>query len=351
MISKLLPFRIKYDILLCLQRFKALSYFKNINIDIAKNQVYIFLAADYGNLGDVAITYAQTKFLQKNSDYQVIEIPISQSLEGLWFVKKHIKTGDLVSTVGGGNMGDIYGQIEYIRQLTIRFFPDNKIISFPQTFDFSETARGQKALKLAKKTYNNHKNLHIVAREQTSFNLMRKNFSKAQVLLTPDIVLSLDKTEPAKPRKGVLICMRKDAEKSLTDAQSDFIIQTIKNHYSDVRFYDTHIHKNKLSVKDREEALQEIWNAFKSSELVVTDRLHGMIFCHITGTPTLVFQNNNHKVRETFEWIKENKKITLCKDFDEVELLKYFKIKQNINEPKLSILIAEYQNLIKILNN
>jgi len=62
-----LNFRIKYRILLFLQKFKPLKYFKNTKIDGTKKQVYIFLAADYGNLGDVAITYAQTKFLKEHT--------------------------------------------------------------------------------------------------------------------------------------------------------------------------------------------------------------------------------------------------------------------------------------------
>src|SRR5690554_8192585 len=106
--SNALSFRKKFRFKLFLQQFKSFDYFKNTKIDKNKKQVYIFLAADYGNLGDVAITYAQTKFLKEHSDYQVIEIPISESLEGLWFVKENIKSGDIVTTVGGGNMGDLY---------------------------------------------------------------------------------------------------------------------------------------------------------------------------------------------------------------------------------------------------
>src|SRR5690554_7031043 len=125
-----------------MQKLKGLEYFKNTIFDQTKNQAYIFLAADYGNLGDVAITYAQTKFLKDilGNNFEVIEIPISHSLEGLYFVKKNIKHGDIVTSVGGGNLGDLYDQIEFIRQLAVRSFSKNKFISFPQTFDFSETA-------------------------------------------------------------------------------------------------------------------------------------------------------------------------------------------------------------------
>lgn len=345
--KNLLSFRLKYSVLLFLQRFKSLKYFKNTKIDESKNQAYIFLAADYGNLGDVAITYAQTRFLEKNTDYQVIEIPISQSLEGLWFVKKHIKPGDLVTTVGGGNMGDLYEQIEFIRQLTFKFFPDNNMLSFPQTFDFS--TKNTSALSQAKKVYNHHKNLFLIAREKTSFELMKKHFYKAKVLLTPDIVLSLNKTSADQKREGVVFCLRQDLEKSLTPQQEEFLIQSAKKHFKKTSVYDTHNGKNKMSIKEREQDLKAIWSAFRSAELVITDRLHGMIFCYITGTPCLAFQNNNHKVRETHDWIKEAGYIHLISEFSEEKIKNYLSKERYKNPTPYISLEKKYQPLLEIL--
>lgn len=349
--KRLFSFRFKYGMRLFLQQFKSLSYFKNTEINKLKKYAYIFLAADYGNLGDVAITYAQTKFLQDNlgSEYKVLEIPISKSLEGLHFVKKHIKQGDIVTTVGGGNLGDMYDQIEYIRQLVVRFFPNNKIISFPQTFDFSDTESGNKALDVAKKVYNGRPNLYMVARERTSYELMKKHFNKANVFLTPDIVISLDKQQTERKRKGALLCMRQDKEMNLTNGQKAFIENKIRSHFEEVTNYDTHINRDNLSVKEREIELNKIWNAFSSAELVVTDRLHGMIFCYITNTPCLVFQNNNHKIRETYDWIKENSNINLITDFSEEEISSFFN-RENFNIGSLPPLENEYKPLINILN-
>lgn len=348
MARKYLGFRLKYRILLLLQYFKPANYFKQVKPDHTRNQAYVFLAADYGNLGDVAITYAQKKFLEEYSHFQVIEVPISKSLEGLWFVKKNIKKGDVVTTVGGGNMGDLYDQIEYIRQLTIQFFPHNRIISFPQTFDFAETKSGRRYLKKAQDVYQRHKDLHLIAREQTSFELMNTYFPSAHILKTPDIVLSLDERNSSVNRKGVVICMRQDDEKSLTKEQTEFVIKIAKTRFTNVRFYDTHIGKDHLSEDDRTRELHKIWDIFKSAELVITDRLHGMIFCHITGTPVLVFQNNNHKVRETYDWIKENKSITLMKEFNEKEVSAFIEC-YTVPESFSLDLQSDYLPLIQIL--
>ena len=43
---------------------------------------------------------------------------------------------------------------------------------------------------------------------------------------------------------------------------------------------------------------------FCGAELLITDRLHGMVFAALTGTPCIVFSNYNHKVKGTYEWIK-----------------------------------------------
>lgn len=321
-IKILLPFRLKYYILLIIQKLKGYPYFSSIKLDKNRHQVYIFLAADYGNLGDVAITYAQTKFLEKYANRQVVEIPISKSLEGLWFVKANIKEGDIVTTVGGGNMGDLYDQIEYIRQLAISFFPKNKFISFPQTFDFSDTNQGKKALKKAVKCYSKHKNLTLVAREEISYTLMQQHFQKNKIILTPDIVLSLNKSQNQSKREGVVFCLRNDEEKSLSSQQNEEIISVTSSYFPKFEFYDTHIGRNNLSIEDRENELNKIWNKFKGAELVVTDRLHGMIFCYITNTPCIVFQNNNHKVRETVKWLPANSNIFLINEFSK-EVLEF----------------------------
>lgn len=348
LLSKYVSFAVKTRILLLLQRFKKENYF-SAQLNNKNKKAFVFLAADYGNLGDVAITYAQTHFLQTTlPNYQIVDVPISKTLEGIVAIQKIIQQGDVVTTVGGGNLGDLYDQIEFYRQLVVESFPKNKVISFPQTFDFSETKQGAKALKIAKKIYNSHTDIHFIAREKTSFELMKKHFSGSNVVLTPDIVISLDKQASKLKRNGVVICMRKDKEKNLSEGQSLFITNEIKSRFENISYYDTHINRNHLSIQDREAELNNIWNAFRSAELVVTDRLHGMIFCHITNTPCLVFQNNNHKVRETYGWIKENSNINLVNEFSE-ETIKIFFRRKDFNNDNLFDLELKFDELKELL--
>lgn len=336
--------KIQYYLLLLNNNTKPIFKFNH-----KKKRIYIFLAADYGNLGDVAITYAQRKFLANTfKQHQIIEIPISNTIQGIIEVKKNLKKNDIVTIVGGGNMGDMYSQIEHFRQLVIKKFPNNKIISFPQTIDFSDTVIGRKLLKKAQNIYNRHKDLIIIARESKSYEIMKNEFPNSKLYLLPDIVMTLDIANSTIEREGVTVCLRDDKEKKLTNIEQNQLVNLLKVKFDNYNEYDTHVGGNGLSLKNKVNELFKIWEKFKKSELVVTDRLHGMIFCHITNTPALVFLNNNHKILLSFEWIKENKNIRLVKDFSITEINQIIEEvksqKESINRsPKL---ISEYEKFI-----
>lgn len=312
-----IPFKWKYNLKLYLNINKVDSFFEDIVLQHDLPKAYIFLAADYGNLGDVAITFSQLEFIKKYTGYQVIEIPISRTIAGLWWVRKNIDSEDLITIVGGGNLGDMYFQIEYLRQQVIKFFPKNKIISFPQTIDFSATAKGIKYLKKAQKVYNAHPNLYMVAREKISYEDMKKYFPQTKSLLTPDIVLSQYQVSKNNIRKGAVVCLRDDQEKFITLEQQCQLLSLIERHFNGlVQNYDTHIGRDSLTSLETKEELRAIWQAFSQAEIVITDRLHGMIFCYITQTPCIVLSNNNHKIKGTLSWIKNCNYINFIEKFD-----------------------------------
>jgi pyruvyl transferase EpsI len=72
-----------------------------------------------------------------------------------------------------------------------------------------------------------------------------------------------------------------------------------------VQYYITVMHSEyKITKENRMKAVRNKMEEFAKSKLVITDRLHGMIFAAITETPCIVFSNYNHKVKGTYEWIK-----------------------------------------------
>ena len=288
-----------------------------------KKKIIVALAADYGNLGDVAITYAQTKFLKDRfPTYEIIDFPISETFTEIKSLKKICTTEDIITLVGGGNTGDMYDDIEYCRQFLIQQFPKNKIIAFPQTIDFSDTDYGEKALQKAIKVYSKHRNLTLSAREEKSFKKYEELFKKNKVVFTPDIVLSLDESLPQYKREGITLCLRSDGEKFLDKVTELKFIEKLGENF-DIFYQDTHIDKNRMSVQERIDELNKIWDVFKKSRLVITDRLHGMIFCAITKTPCIAIDNSNRKISGVYNgWLKDSNYIELMKEINIEELLK-----------------------------
>lgn len=269
-----------------------------------QKNIFLLGTSSHNNLGDHAISVAEVNFLQKNlKDYRLIEILDHDVCRALPKIRRRIRKDDLVFLHGGGNMGIEYYLHEMIRRKVIKAFPDNKIVIFPQTIDYGDSLIGKIALRHMKKVIYQHKHLCIVTRENHSYRLSKQYFPRAQNLLTPDIVLSLYpiRTEGEK-QYDILLCLRSDREKRL-DKEDEAKISTYCK--SRGRWIEADmIMREGFHTKDRYEILEKRWKLFAQSRVVITDRLHGMIFSYLTGTDCIVFSNYNHKVRGTYEWLK-----------------------------------------------
>ena len=60
-----------------------------------------------------------------------------------------------------------------------------------------------------------------------------------------------------------------------------------------------------IDYADREKHFMEMLDRIGSSKLVITDRLHAMIFSIITKTPCLVFGNSYGKAKHSYrDWLE-----------------------------------------------
>jgi len=261
------------------------------------------LSCDYGNLGDYAITKAQVKYLKKiYPKSNIIYVGANIEVAVYRYIRKKLKPEDIITIIGGGNMGDLYPQFEMKRQLICSYFKNNPIIMFPQTIDFSKYSNKCFLFKNAKKVYGAHPKLKIFAREENSFNLMRNIFKSNDVFLVPDIVLSLPKIETEKciDRNIITTCMRNDKERFMdTD-----VIALLSSENLKVFETDTHLGEGLYDLDDLEKSFENLIKDFSKSKLIITDRLHGMIFAYLTCTPCLFFDNSNRKVSGVYKWIE-----------------------------------------------
>ncbi len=284
-----------------------------------KKKVVIFLAGFYANLGDLAITYAQREFLRETyPDRDVIFVPSTETYTSMKTLKKIINKDDVITLIGGGNMSDLYWSLESARLFVIKNFKNNKIISFPQTVSFSDTEKGQKCLNTSRKVYSKHKNIIFFLRENNAFKRFQKYFPNVKCELCPDMVLSLKKTEPRVERNQVVCCLRNDGESYITGAQRKSIITQMREEFTNVVLRDTvDVSVDECTEEVFENTLENFWGMLRSSKVVVTDRLHCMIFCVITGTPCVAIDNSNKKISGVYnEWLGEINWVKFATDSD-----------------------------------
>lgn len=287
-----------------LSKKKKMPQFDNPN-----KKIVVALAANYGNLGDVAITYAQKQFLKKNfPEYDVIEFEISNTFTGMKSLKPYIRQDDIITIVGGGNFGDLYDDIEFARQFIIYSFPKNKIVIFPQTIVFSKTLLGRLRLLWAKAIYNSHKDLTIFVREEFSYKKYSSVFRRIEK--APDIVMSMDYAEPdGLERDGITVCFRDDKENGVDMYVKDLLVSEIRKNYG-VWMKDTHV-GNKNNLRELYAELNNLIEIFQKSRVAVTDRLHGMILSYITHTPCVALCGGNQKILGCYQWIAESNYVRL----------------------------------------
>lgn len=314
-VKKRLPLQLKCYFKYLLGNKKSWKDFVE-HIDKNKRKIVVALAADYGNLGDVAITLAQEDFLRKNfPEYQIIDFPIAMTYTHMKSLKKIVKEDDIITLVGGGNMGDLYDDIEGCRQFVIHQFPKNKIISFPQTICFENETKLNRCIR----SYSSHQRLTLVARESFSYELMKQYFKKAEILLTPDIVLSMKRSESFVKREGMYVILRDDKESVLTENVKIQLEEMLVKEYG-AKFIDTVIETDRMPLRTRCDRLESLLTVIERSSIIITNRLHGMIFCAITGTPCIVLPIKGNKITGVMEWISNLNFIKYCSNYDMEEI-------------------------------
>ncbi|MGV4415208.1 polysaccharide pyruvyl transferase family protein [Chryseobacterium sp. T1] len=307
---------------------KLLSYYcdyqlnkklKTLRFSKEKKNIILFQTPTHTNIGDHAIAEAELIFLEnKFPDYNLIEV--NQSILNHFIIKnkKNVKSEDIIFIHGGGNFGNQYLNEENLRRSIIEAFPDNKIISFPQTIYFTNDDVGKAELKKTQVIIENHAKLYLIAREEVSYHQMKDYFPKTKIILTPDIVLCMEKISQQE-RKGALLVLRNDAEKILSDKFLHKLYDIVQRDFDKVTVSDMHYHDNIMTAEKRDEVLDYKFQQFRTSEIVITDRLHGMVFAAITGTPCIAFSNYNQKVSGTYEWIKNLPYIRFVKEDIDIE--------------------------------
>jgi len=273
-----------------------------------RKKIVIFMCPEHGNLGDHAIAHAENTFFRTYfPDALIMEVSYKHYLYDRPGIIKNIRKGDILATHGGGYFGMIYFHDEEMVRDIITTFPQNKIVVMPQTIFFDDSERSKKELIISKSIMSSHPHLIFCAREKGSYNFVISNnllVSNSNCHLIPDMFLYRDEDLHNSARKGILLCFRRDHESIIDTFQKREIEGMASRTGEKVSWTDTVI-DNPISIKERGIALDSKLNEFRSAKLVITDRLHGMFFAAVTGTPCIAFDNISGKIKGCYQWIKK----------------------------------------------
>ena len=305
------------------------------------------------NLGDQAIAVAEIQFLKDFfPKYELVELNDDEIFKKIVQMKKEIREGDLIFCHGGGNMGVDYYWCEKVRRVIISNFPSNKIVVFPQTIFYdNHYRRSHKELAKSVRIYNAHPKLYLCARENQSYRTMNELFMQCSVGLFPDIVLYLQPTlNVVREHNRALVCLRNDRERSISSENEYAILHYLEQKSYNVIRTDT-VLRGKICPQNRNQIVLDKIREFAAADLVITDRLHGMVFSYLAKTPCVVFGNYNHKVEGVYEWFKGAQvgSIIFCADIDDLECSIQSVIDWNgsVNKPFAN----EYQKLYQFISS
>lgn len=295
------------------ERNKRYPAFTQIRKNEDRPVIILFGVPEYNNLGDIAIAYATKQFIQREfGEYEFWEVTENQIRTEWKKVQAQVRKQDVLLLQGGGNLNNIYREQNELREKVIRAFPQNAIILMPQSCFFEDGRKGDQVRLQIKKYFGKHRNLYLTARDELSYERMKEYFTN-ETLLTPDMVLSMKMPQTTEVRSGIGICLRNDAEGTMSVNQIGEIIYKAYDKSPNLVFLDT-VMQEFYSLDEHEQILSDIWKKFRSCELVITDRLHGVIFSYITQTPCIAIDTNNKKIEGICKWFEGSELISFCAD-------------------------------------
>jgi len=262
---------------------------------------------EHGNMGDHAIAFAEKKFLRDAfPEVPVYEFPFRACELRLKEIAAGTAPQDIVLITGGGFAGTLWKWEQKVLLQILNTFAGNRMVMFPQTvyFDDPEGEKAQKFASALKKC----RDLTVFLRDRASYEQMKRFFPApgVQYREAPDMVTWLGPCKNDCKRvipPQALLCLRDDKEGILPDGERKELTAILSGAGFAVTDFSTVLDRN-VGISEREEALNEMLRKISSSSLVVTDRLHAMLFSAVTQTPCLALDNLSRKVSGQYRWVK-----------------------------------------------
>ncbi len=264
---------------------------------------WLFMTPEHGNMGDYALAFAQKKYLYEFfSEYTYVDVATEDWKKYRQIYMEAVGKEDILFLSGGGFIGDMWPSGKTLKSI-IEAFPDNQKIILPNTLTFVKNNRN--AMKEEAHFYRKQDNLLMFARDRNSYEIMHsEGYRKEDELgCYPDMALLLNFCKEKTRREDVLICLRDDCEKRISEEAGGYLLSLLQQTNLTCLRLEMHLHRQ-IKKDNAEQVFMKKIREFYSAGLVITDRLHAMIFAAITGTPCIAVDNSTGKVSGLYEWIK-----------------------------------------------
>ncbi|MBO5342418.1 MAG: glycosyltransferase [Lachnospiraceae bacterium] len=270
-----------------------------------KKCICLLATPEHGNLGDHAIVCSIKQFLRKlELDDCLIEVTQSEYEVYKDILPECIQPSDLILIPGGGNLGTLWPEEDNMIADIVDTYKEHEIVVFPQSCFYEEDELSDARRLRNREVYVNAKNLKVFLRDQISYDVFQRNFPGVQTYLMPDMVAYYECEKSFEHRNTCLLCLRDDKESILTIKSLQKLSEVICEQGYEVKTYST-VRPYMISPKCREREVSRGLREFAQARLVITDRLHGMLFAAISGTPCICTDNISGKVRGQFKWLKD----------------------------------------------
>lgn len=275
---------------------------------------------EHANLGDHGIALAERRALEAwFGRRSYFEVPADR-IDGLERAFARLSPrSQTILVQGGGFLGTLWPDEELRFRRICEAYADHRIVVFPQTITLD---RGTPALRRLSegslRAYASVPDLVMCCRDRATERLLAREAPEVRTALVPDVVLSLRVEDWGLPRDRVLMCVRSDEEAVLTGHDVERLRASLREAFPDLVLADTNtVLDHRVSMRGREAAVTDKLRELSRARLVVTDRLHGMLFCAVTGTPVIALNNCNGKVEGVYAWISSLPYVRFAGSVDE----------------------------------
>ncbi|HST54660.1 MAG TPA: polysaccharide pyruvyl transferase family protein [Solirubrobacteraceae bacterium] len=287
------------------------------------SQVVLLDYPTHENIGDHVIWLGQTAYLGSRDDLSVhfISDRFNYSHGSL---SRHLPADAIVLFSGGGNFGDIYPQMQRMREAVIEHFTHNRFIQLPQTVSYE----GRDTVRTTAATMSRHPDFTLLARDQQSLEFASETLP-CKVELCVDSAFALGaQLRTARADRPIMWIARRDSESVHvpTDLPPEVEVFDWGDIKRDPRAWKIGYQRRRawagglatLSAygKSSKHVSDRLVHAFDRSswthvraglerlshaQVLVTDRLHGHIMATLLDIPHVLLDNADSKLKRFYD--------------------------------------------------